>query len=396
MAKSDLTAATEAATGQTNLTDAKVFNSVLAGMSDPNALPKYRAGDSFTPYGKTFLQEPKKFFDYMDSLATKYAGVFQYMGKAKNPLSFFRRGELPYGGKIETQVFDTIEPKMYRPDLVDGKEDPFAQAFGRVMGHTYTQFHDIETRNTIVDTQDTMVFQNLAQFQNFVNSKVIAMTNGVWLDEFYHDKLALAKSYVDGLISEDPEVPTNIKQLQQKILYWCRALQYFRSDSNAVGFQQATPLDEVVILLPLKVSIDLDINLFANMFNPEVSRNIRVKIVEIDAWPDVWTYDKDHVVTTDDINGNFVDAREYPVGSTIKAGAVATANATDATQKLNGDDIGAMILDKDAFQMWDALPFTLTGIANPAKRYYNVFGNKKTWLMFVQALNSKVIKYKPA
>ena len=78
----------------------------------------------------------------------------------------------------------------------------------------------------------------------------------------------------------------------------------------------------------------------------------------------------------------------------IKEGSIATANATDAVQTWVGDKVGAIVLDRDALQIWDALPLTLSTINNPKKRYTNIFLNQKTALMFVQALNSRAIMLK--
>ena len=89
-----------------------------------------------------------------------------------------------------------------------------------------------------------------------------------------------------------------------------------------------------------------------------------------------------------------MNRRDHPLGSVIKAGSLAEVGATDAKEVLNGDKVGAFILDKDALQLWDELETTLSGIANPKKRYNNLFINKKTAFVFVEALNSKAIMCK--
>ena len=172
------------ATGR-NVSDEAIFASVLntaQQKGDLTELPEYQAGADFTPYGQSFQKNPRIFSTYLDTLAVKYGLVFIKAGLAQNPLGIFKRGEIPFGGKIESVVFDVIEPKMYRPDLIDGPENPFATNFGKVAGETYTASQDIESRNTIVDTQDTMFFQNLTQFNNFVWGKITQLVNGAILD----------------------------------------------------------------------------------------------------------------------------------------------------------------------------------------------------------------------
>lgn len=154
---------------------------------------------------------------------------------------------------------------------------------------------------------------------------------------------------------------------------------------------QATHVSDIEVIVPLKTSIDIDVDFVANAFNPELFRNTRVHFTEVDALPSVWEYETDHVVTTDDIDKGYLDARTHPIGSTVKAGTIANENATDAKLMLDGDKVGALVLDRDALQLWDALPLTLSTINNPKKRYTNIFLNQKTALMFVQSLNSKAI-----
>lgn len=376
--------------------DADILNDVRNDMIQKNPalayqLPKYQAGQSFIPWGQTFNTNPQIFNSYLDSLAVKYGLVFQKAFIAQNPLRYFRRGLMPYGGKLESVVYDVIEPKMYRPDLLNGEDNVWAQHYGRIIGHTYTQYQDIEATNTIVDTQDTMYFQNAEQFNNFIFGKISQLVNGGILDEYRQTKEVLAKSYADGMITDD--TAHTPKELAQKILYWAKMLRYFSPDNNADGVNQATLVDDLVVIIPARYNVQLSTDYFANVFNMEQVQNLHIKYIEIDAFPDIWEYAKDHVVTQEDINTFKVSAREYPVGTTIPKGNLARANANDAVKVLSGDSMGAVILDRDALQLWDQLRLTLSTIANPKKRYSNIFMNKKTALMFVQSLNSKVIKY---
>ena len=121
MPKSDMAKAVSDATGR-KVTDEAIFASVLNAAQqkgDLTELPEYQAGADFTPYGQSFQKNPRIFSTYLDTLAVKYGLVFIKAGLAQNPLGIFKRGEIPFGGKIESVVFDVIEPKMYRPDLID-------------------------------------------------------------------------------------------------------------------------------------------------------------------------------------------------------------------------------------------------------------------------------------
>lgn len=68
-------------------------------------------------------------------------------------------------------------------------------------------------------------------------------------------------------------------------------------------------------------------------------------------------------------------------------------NLTQLTpkKKLDGSKVGAIVMDRDALQLWDVQKLILTQISNPRKRYTNVFANQKTQLMFCQSLNAKAL-----
>lgn len=371
-----------------HVTDESIMREVGRDIGDER-LATYQAGDDFNVIGSDLNQNPNKVGEYLNSVAIKYANVFIKSCRASNPLYMFKRGAIPYGGQIETVVYDVIRPKVFRPDLIDGEENPFAQNFGRVVGHTFKHYMDLESRNTFLDTIDTMHFQNLTQYHNHIMGKINQLINGIILEEYNQTKMCLAKPLADSMISKS--TASNVKELQRQVLYTARLMRYFRNDMNHDGITQATKVDDIVIVMPLASSMTLDIDFIANAFNAEVFRDVRVRIVEVDRIPDVYEYTTDHVVTQQDITDGKVDKREHPVGTTITKGSLAMPGATDAEQKLDGSKVGAIVLDKDALQLWDARKLTLSQISNPAKRYTNVFASQKTMLMFCQSLNSKAI-----
>lgn len=388
MATSELAKTIAEGTGA-NVTDESIMRAVGRDIEEP-MLANYASGSDFNVIGQTLNQQPQLVGKYLESVAIKYANVFIKSCRASNPLYMFKRGAIPYGGQVETVVYDVLRPKIFRPDLIDGDENPFAQNFGRVVGHTYKHYMDLESVNTFLDTIDTMHFQNLTQYHNHILGKINQLINGIILEEYNQTKMSLAKPLADGMINNNG-VSHNIKELQKKILYTARRMRYFNNDYNHDGITQATKVDDIVIILPLATSMNLDVDFIANTFNAEVFRDVRVRMVEVDNIPDVWEYTTDHVVTEDDITKGYLDARDHPVGTTVAAGSLAKANATDAEKKLDGTKVGAIVLDRDALQLWDAQKLVLTQISNPRKRYTNVFANQKTLLMFCQSLNSKAL-----
>lgn len=374
----------------TPLTDIQLFNEVVADAGISMGKGDLQGGQDFAPYGQDFKEHPEHIVSYMNNVAEKYGLVFIKSQLAKNPLSVFKRGKMPYGGKLESIVFDVIKPNHYSLNVPEGN-NPFALNFGRVLGDTYTQWMDLHQWNTIVDTQDNMYFQNAEQFNTFIAGKIFQLVNGFKLEEYKETKEALTKSLANGLITTEKYTAGNWAELQEKIIEHSQLMQYFTPKYNAGGITQATMVDDLEVLLPVKSRVHLQMDFIANMFNAELAGTTNVNFINIDGFGDLWLYETDHVVTATDIQNGFVNGHDHPEGSTIAKGTLAVPNATDAFKAIDGTKIGAMIMDKDALQLWDDLPLTLSTVDNSGYRTVNIFANQKTAIMFVQNLNSLAI-----
>lgn len=404
MAKSAL-ASKMSEKGNTNVTDADIYSSVVSGMQDPGDLGTYRAGLDFRPYGSELASNEDLLNGYMGSLVRQYGVIFQKVAMAQNPLNLFKRGIMPLNGKIESMVYDTVDPKIYNPFYKDSHgnpQSPFEQSFNDPIGRTYTEEQDISTPTTIIDSVDTEFFQNLDQFHSYLYNRILALVNGAIIDEFKLTKLTLSEPLADNVmpnynIKRRSDPAETSKQIAKKILKTARMMRYFSRDFNGLGINQASVVDDIVVVMNLNYSVDIDMDYFGQLFNPENGQDFRVERKEIDNFPSVWRYTKDHVVTQEDIDKKYADGKiggsygTWYVGDTIKAGALAKAGAPDAEQVLDGDNVAAVILDRDALQVWDKLPLRLSLVSNPRGRYQNVLLNKKTMFAYVEGLNALAI-----
>lgn len=386
-------------------TDSQIYNNVVGKMSDPQDLPAYKVGSDFTPYGQELMTNPDLFNGYLSTLVKQFGVIFQKVSLAQNPLNLFKKGLMPFGGSLESIVYDTMEQKEYNPFFRDGhgrKQSPFEQNLLNPDGGVYSDTQDISTAVTILDTVDTQYFQNLAQFHTYVYGKIASLVNGAVLDEYYHTKLTLSKPIADGKM---PVVNINnagdskdwIAKLAKSIKTLSKEMRYFSRKHNGSGINQATLVNNIVVIVPVKYSVELDMSYFGQLFNPENARDFQVQYVEVDSFPSIWKYTKDHVITADDVTKGYVDVKEndgyakYYIGDTIKAGTLAKAGATDAEEVFNGDNLAAVVMDRDALQIWDQLPTTLSTISNPRGRYNNVFLNKKSLFAYITGLNAEGI-----
>lgn len=399
--KSQLASALSKA-GGADVHDGDIYNAVVDKMNNPGDLASYQVGQDFKPYGSELASNSNLVNDYLTTLVKQFGMIFQKVALAQNPLNYFKKGVIPFGGQIESILYDTIEQKAFNPNFRDEKgneRSPFEQNWGRVEGRTYQDVQDISTPVTIFDTIDTQYFMTLQQFHTFVWGKITALVNGAVLDEYRYTKLTLSKPIADQ------KMPVlylgknaDIKSLAKAIKKTAKKMRYFSRDMNSLGINQSTLSNDICVIINVDKSTDLDMDYFGTLFNPEVNKDYNVKYIEIDQFPSIWKYTKDHVVTQDDADKGFVDVRSaknpygrYSVGDTLKAGTLAKTGATDAAEILNGDNVDAVVLDRDALQVWDQLPTVLTTQNNARGRYTNVFLNKKTIFSYIMGLNALAI-----
>lgn len=382
-----------------SVTDSNIYDSVVSKMSDPADLPSYKAGQSFEPYGRELMADQNLLNGYLDSLVQQYGVIFQRVALAQNPLAVFKKGLMPFGSKIESIVYDTMEQKAFNPNYRDSKgneRSPFEQNYGKISGKTYIDTQDISTPVTVFDTVDTTYFQNLSQFHTFIWGKISSLINGAILDEYSHTKLTLSKPIADNKMPvEYLGKNAKISDLARAIKRDAKKMRYFTRNFNGEGINQASLVKNICVIVNVDKSVDLDMSYFGQLFNPENARDFDVKYLEVDSFPSVWKYSKDHVVVQDDADKGYLDVRTvsnpygaWNLGDTVKQGTLAKPGATDATQALDGSKVDAVILDQDALQVWDELPTTLSTVNNPRSRYSNVFLNKKTLFAYIQALNA--------
>lgn len=402
--------------GGKNVNDSDIYDSVVSDMRDPNDLAQYRAGLDFRPYGSELASNESLLNDYMQSLVKQYGVIFQKVALAQNPLSMFKKGVMPIGGKIESVVYDIVEPKLYSPfyrDRLGNAQSPFEQSFNEPLGKTYTEKQDITSPTTIIDSVDTEYFQNLDQFHGYIYNKIIALVNGAINDEYRLTKLTLSEPIADNVmpsynIKKRATSAETSKELAKSILKTARKMRYFTRNYNGAGVAQASVVDDIVVIMNLDYSVDIDMDYLGQLFNAENGQDFNIEKIEVDGFPSIWKYSQDHKVELDDYNTGDLSVRGYnleidkPLAITnnygtwyldeiVPKGHLAMAGAKDAVQVLDGSTVAAVILDRDALQIWDQLPMRLSLVSNPRGRYQNVLLNKKSLFAYIEGLNAMAI-----
>lgn len=394
----------------TNATDYDIYGAVTENMDNPGDLPTYRAGYDFTPYGTELTQDADMKEDYLNSLVKKIGVIFQRSAQAQNSLREFIRGQMPQAGMIQSMIYDTVSPKRYQPIYRGPEDSPFRQALQEPYSKIHKNIVNSRSEVTIIDTNDNEYFQSLTQFHEYIWNKLNSMISGAVNDLYYNTKLTfttpisdtvdiLNRKAKDGQIIKIDTTDGTSNDIAYKIKLYSEMFQYFSRDNNAAGLNQATRVDKIDVIIDTKTSVNLDMKFFGTLFNAENGKpDARVNRIKIDKFPDVWKYPKDHVVTKEDFDGPegdgkhpYIDIDNYHIGDVIKAGTLAKAHAPEAKQYLDGDKVHVVIMDHDAVQVYDMLPFRIASQFDARNRSINVYLHKKHLFAFIQGLNAVAI-----
>lgn len=408
--------------GGGKITDDQLYRAVQA--LHPN-LPAYQEGTDFSAVGRVYAQNSDLFSQYtkglldmlsgrnLSGLPTQTALFFTRLSQQRNPLrDIFYRGQMPYGSDVQAMIWNNISVHNYlAPEFTDSKtHDPYRVNLAQPETDTLQRTEDVSSLVTIEDTDSATKFQTAEQFNQFFYGSIYALTNGFFYDEYLHTMVSLVKPIASGdakiyNYAQDVDTVQDKKQFAndviENLIATAENMQFWTDQYNTRNINNPVPVDKLIILTTNKMNALVTVHALASAFNQEdLATDVEVRRVGPKFF-DVWQYTKDHKITQDDLDKGYIDVYNeknnslgtYKVGDTLPKGALAAAGATDAKKVLDGSKIGFVIMDRDALQMYDQLPLTLTAVANPYNRYTNIVGNKKTKFVFVPGLNFVAITF---
>lgn len=408
--------------GGGKLTDDQLYRAVQT--LNPN-LPAYQENTDFSSVGRVYAQNSDLFSQYtkglldmlsgrnLNGLPTQTALFFTRLSQNRNPLrEIFYRGQMPYGSDVQAMIWNNISVHNYlAPEFTDSKtHDPYRVNLAQPETDTLQRTEDVSSLVTIEDTDSATKFQTAEQFNQFFYGSIYALSNGFFYDEYKHTMVSLVKPIASG----DAKVynyAQDIDNIQDRkgfanmvienLIATTEDMQYWTDDFNTRGVNNPVPVDKLVILTTNRMNALVTVNALSAAFNKEdLATGVEIRRVGRQFF-DVWQYTKDHTVTKEDLDNGYIDVYNeqhnslgtYKVGDVLPKGSLAAAGATDAEKVLDGSKIGFIIMDRDALQMYDQLPLTMTAIANPYNRYTNITGNKKTKFVFVPGLNFVAVTF---
>lgn len=404
------------------LTDDQLYRAVQT--LNPN-LPTYADGTDFSSVGRVYSQNSELFTQYakglldmlsgrnLNGLPSQTALFFTRLSQNRNPLrEIFYRGQMPYGSDVQAMVWNNISVHNYlAPEFTDSKtHDPYRVNLAQPETDTLQRLEDVSSLVTIEDTNSATKFQTAEQFNQFFYGSIYALANGFFYDEYKHTMVSLVKPIASGdaKIYNYAQDLNNISDRKgfanrviENLIATSEDMQYWTDKFNTRGVNNPVPLDKLVILTTNRMNALVTVNALSAAFNKEdLATGVEIRRVGPQFF-DVWQYTKDHKVTQDDLDQGFIDVYNeqhnslgtYKIGDVLPKGSLAAVGATDAEKVLDGSKIGFIIMDRDALQMYDQLPLTMSAVANPYNRYTNINGQKKTNFVFVPGLNFLAVTF---
>lgn len=189
----------------------------------------------------------------------------------QNPLSKFKKGQMPQGRTIEEVFTDITKENKYDP------EDAEETVFKRTIPNVKTLFHERNRQGrydqTIQDESLQTAFLSWSNFENFVTSIINAIYNSAEVDEYEYMKLLVDNYYANGLFTvvpvEKPDMESTSNELVKKMRATARkmTLPTGTRDYNSLAVRTRTEMENLHLVIDADLEAQLDVDVLAKAFN---------------------------------------------------------------------------------------------------------------------------------
>lgn len=380
---SKITEAIQTYTGLTDpLTDLEATQIISGYEMDSNA----KFGEVFNPFdGGT----SEKLVDIINNAQRFISTVIISKNSVKDPLkNVFYKGVNRMGGLIQTISTDVIDTTPFNNTFVS---NPYALALHTSESQLFGYKLDRRSKVSIPGTQIEQYFASPESLNDYVYTLIDALIAGHRIEQYHHEKLIFSFALMTGQTGF--KVAPTAADLVSEIAETIADMQYPTKNYNQ-GIARASDAEDLVIILTNKSSNEIDFKFVSTTFNAEIAQNSfsMSTRVRINAFSDVWLYNKDHVVTQEDIDKGWIqptnpDAiRPIGVGTVIKAGSIAYAGATDAGVEVEGQanianflgaNVQAYVCDKEHIIYMDDLPIYVSSYGDKDNRVTHIVAHSK-------------------
>lgn len=348
------------------------------------------SGDLFNVFAQAYTANPQVLADYISNAKPLISLQITADDLFTDPLDeYFNIGTNPMGGAIQVITQDIARPENF----ANIGENPYVTRYNDAAAQVFTYKLDLTNFRSIQGTQLNMYFTSVDTLNQFIRGTATAIINGHRAAQFQREKLMFSVAMELGMSPYDVGGAT--PDLVSTIIERAYDMQFMNNTMNVQGFTRATSAERIAVIIPVRASVDIDLSMLANLFNPELVTERKFTRIVIDRFPDVWRYSKDHVVTADDVTKGWVDVAStaanqtgLQVGGTIPAGTLAVPGAEDAVQTFVGDTLQAWIGDRSAVMYADDLPLYTVQYPNNMNRGIQIVGHSKRSYVYSNSFNT--------
>jgi hypothetical protein len=273
-------------------------------------------GVSFTPYTPSFNE-------FLSALVNKIAMTIVSNKMARNKLSPFKRGNLPYGKDIEEVFTDLAIKATFDPTLAETEQ------FKRVIPNTKTIFHRENRRDFYKTTISHDMLKKAFLSDTGLGQMVSSITDSLYSadrnDEFRLMKELMteyAPSFTNVVVTAPTDTATT-KKLAQDIKRVVLNMGFLGTTYNKQAVNTFSDPEDLVLFITPDIAVKMDTELLAFAFNSE-------------------KFDTNtQIVTINDFGTNMPKTQ-------------------------------AVLVDKSWFQVWDT-NYEMTSVYNAQGLYWNYF-----------------------
>lgn len=397
-----------------NTTPAEFMNTVRSMLPDSYAqqLPIAEAGQTaFEGVAKILGDDDNFASKWHKTAITLVSKILQRDNKIVNPLAEFEGDLITTGDKVEETIIDAAETFTFNP--VKAEVNLFKRRPPELKAVIHKNKRDVSNQRTIQDTVFTDIFRDVTQLDRYVIQVTESMLAGNEYEKYYTTKKLISDAVASGKVRTiDLGKDGSADKIQKAILSVAKLMvhpsRFFNMGNvgqpqanGQTGINIQADFSKLRMLLPVSTSVNLNVDFFAQVFHSQaVESGLAIK--EIDYFPNIYRYTKNHTVTENDVANGYVSEDEYEIGTVIPEGAEAreeayfAANApgvksSDVEMTFDASRIRAVILDSRALVINPQIPTTLASTPNSLGRYINLILQDKAIYSFSPFMPACVI-----
>lgn len=269
------------------------LNLIRSGASSTyqTRVPAIASEDSIDKIG-FILEDQDLTTEFVNGLVNRIIKTMVERQTFKNPLGIFKKGTNPLGTDIQNIFTNPAVGKKYElSEAAMAKLLSYNQSDDKVVYYRRNRRDLYEV--SVAEDELKAAFVSWEKLGEFIDGKVMSLTNGNEIDEYAYTRNMLSKAVTNSTIRKQlVTMPTNNETAKAFVKLIKKAFGKFkfpRSDFNSYGllFPNETPVttftnkERICLIITTDALAEVDVELLAQAFNMEKAE-LAGRIVEVD------------------------------------------------------------------------------------------------------------------